>query len=335
MGNLRCVVTGPRRVELVTEEPRSALAPQEIRIRTIYSLISPGTELAMYNGTHIGLNDPNITFAKYPFYPGYAAVGEVTEIGPGVASLTRGARVFFAGGHASESIVPAGSADLAPLPEGLEPKLAPFARLAQISYTAPFVAGNIRGRDVAIIGLGLIGNLAAQLCKHAGAHVFAFDTLPQRCKWARSCGVEHAFPVEGDIYESVQSAMGAGRPSIIIEATGIAAVVPICLRLVAERGAVILLGSPRQIVEMDIYSLIHRTGVRLVGAHERVIPDISADSANKREVTRAMLQAVENETVVVRPLISRIASPHEIGDCYQALDAEKDKAIGVLLQWDE
>jgi threonine dehydrogenase-like Zn-dependent dehydrogenase len=182
--------------------------------------------------------------------------------------------------------------------------------------------------------LGLIGNLAAQLFRLAGARVFAFDALPARCRWAKLCGIERAHEAEGDIVEGVRRAMGETKPAVVVEATGIAALVPTCLRLAAERGTVVLLGSPRQTVELDIYSLIHRTGARLVGAHERVIPERAAGSTDKRGITRAMLGALADGTLNVGPLISRIAAPEEIADCYRALDAQKDKVIGVLLRWD-
>ncbi|MFI5014946.1 MAG: zinc-binding dehydrogenase [Hyphomicrobiales bacterium] len=335
MSHLRCVVTGPRRVVLAEDTLPSFVPPGGLRIRTIYSLISPGTELAMYNGTHIGIGDPSISFAKYPFHPGYAAVGEVVETGEGVVGFTPGDRVFFAGGHASEAMVPATSASLAAVPRGLDLRIAPFARLAQIAYTAPFVAGEAAGKDVAVIGLGLVGNLAAQLFRRAGARVFAFDTLPARRDWARLCGIEHAFTVDGDTVENIRRAMGDAKPTIVVEATGSAALVPPCLRLVADRGTVVLLGSPRQTVELDVYSLIHRTGAHLVGAHERVIPDAAANATDKRKVTGAMLEALGAGGLEVRPLLSRMAAPSEIADCYQALDAEKDKLIGVLLRWSD
>lgn len=47
-----------------------------------------------------------------------------------------------------------------------------------------------------------------------------------------------------------------------------------------------------------------------------------------------MLRALADGTLNVGPLISRIAAPEEITDCYRALDTEKDKVIGVLLRWD-
>ena len=43
------------------------------------SLISPGTELAIFEKTHRGFDGGGVSFAKYPFLPGYAAVGEVGD----------------------------------------------------------------------------------------------------------------------------------------------------------------------------------------------------------------------------------------------------------------
>jgi 2-desacetyl-2-hydroxyethyl bacteriochlorophyllide A dehydrogenase len=329
-----CIVTGKGQVSVVAEELPALVPPGHVRIRTQFSLISPGTELAMYNGTHIALGDPAVPFAKYPFRPGYAAVGEIVEPADTESGFNPGERVFFAGGHASEAIVPLDSPHLQRLPAGLDTRIAPFARLAQIAYAALFVAGDVKGKDVVVMGLGLVGNPAAQLFGRAGARVFGFDTLPARCAWARQCGIEDAHVVDRDAVASVQGALGDHRPALVVEATGIAALVPTCLRIVAERGSVVLLGSPRQTVEIDVYRLIHRTGACLIGAHELVIPNATAEgSLDKREVTRMMLRALRDGEINVRPLISRFAAPEQIADCYHALDAKKDEVIGVLFDW--
>ena len=47
----------------------------EFLLENIYALISPGTELAMFTETHVGFPDPDFAYAKFPFRPGYAAVG--------------------------------------------------------------------------------------------------------------------------------------------------------------------------------------------------------------------------------------------------------------------
>ena len=50
-------------------------------------MISPGTELAFYTGTHIGFKDPSVKWAEYPFYPGYASVGNFVEIGNNIKKI--------------------------------------------------------------------------------------------------------------------------------------------------------------------------------------------------------------------------------------------------------
>ena len=59
------------------EEP---LQDHDVLVRTLYSIISPGTELSLFVGSHIAINDPNNRYAKYPFLPGYSLMGEVVAI---------------------------------------------------------------------------------------------------------------------------------------------------------------------------------------------------------------------------------------------------------------
>ena len=55
--------------------------------RAICSLVSPGTELAIYTGSHIGYSLPEPPFPLMPHRPGYALVGEVATMGSAVHGL--------------------------------------------------------------------------------------------------------------------------------------------------------------------------------------------------------------------------------------------------------
>src|SRR5437764_6249871 len=83
--------------------------PEQILVETEVSAVSPGTELAVYTGTHQWLKDPNLPEWKFPFRPGYSAAGRVLKVGrdfPG--GFTEGDRVSFPGNHASAELFTVG-----------------------------------------------------------------------------------------------------------------------------------------------------------------------------------------------------------------------------------
>lgn len=334
MNALSCIITATNEVALLPGHGSRAVGAGEIRIRTIYSLISPGTELAIFLGQHIGLPDPTNLFAKYPFAAGYAAVGEVIELGAGVSDVERGELVYFQGAHESVAVVDRIRANVRPVPPNIDPKLAPFARLAQIAYTGVHMANLAGPATVAVVGLGLIGNLAAQLFSADGHTVIAADTLSARRTWAAQCGIEHLVATNGpDLAANLRSAAGQGGIDACIECTGVPALAQTCLEVVRDRGKVVLLGSPRGKAEIDIYNHIHRTGVSLIGAHERLIDNEPGVQPSRCSVADDMLVRIGTGALVVEPLLTRIAKPEELSDCYRMLDRDKEHALGVLIDW--
>jgi len=333
--NVRCVFTGPFTAQLEAGEPTRPPDAGQVRIRTRYSLISPGTELALYTHAHVGFKDPANTWAKYPFYPGYAAVGEVLDAGPDVRGLGAGQLVYFRGRHESLATVAADLAAVTPLPAGLKAEHAPFARLAQIANTALALSRPAVGLDVAVIGLGLVGNLAAQLYRQAGARVLAVDPQEARCRIARACGLTDI--LQAAMPEAVESARawsaGKGAP-IVVEATGNPTLVPAALAMAARLGEALLLGSPRGPIEIDIYTLIHRSGVALKGAHESLVPPVALDGAlDQRAVARRMLDLITGGAISVAPLLTDIIAPHELPAAYDRLRGAEGRSLGVLVDW--
>ncbi|MFL9913302.1 zinc-binding dehydrogenase [Paraburkholderia sp. RL17-337-BIB-A] len=330
-----CTITGKEALQIEDVDRSRQLDNNELRIRTLYSLVSPGTELAIFLGEHVGLNDPNNTFAKYPFLSGYAAVGEVVETGPGVEQFSVGQKVYFEGYHESLAIVDAVRKNVRALPEGIDIKLAPFARLAQISYTALLVAPDAGQRStVAVIGLGLIGNLAAQLFQIRGDKVIAADTVLARRNWAIEAGLHGVISTSGvDIAERVREAAADAEIDICVEATGNPAVVQVCLDNVRDRGRVILLGSPRGKIMIDVYNNIHRSGVSLIGAHERVLRAEAPGAPRMIQVVDEMLNNIAAGKLSVSPLVTQTARPDQLADCYQHLHKDRDQTLGVLIDW--
>ncbi len=311
----------------------TALGPEDIALRTLYSLISPGTELACLRGTE--------SWAKLPFAPGYAGVGEVMAVGERVAQVHVGERVLSYSRHASHTLA---RTLVAPLPVGLDPQRACFARLAAVAMTALRASDAELGDRVAVIGLGLVGNLAAQLFQLAGCEVIGIDASSARCRVAQTCGVGQAIaaPIEEAISQ-VRALTGGALCGTVVEATGVPAVGYRAPELAGKLGEVIYLGSPRGAYEGDVTALLDRVHlwgngcVTLKGAHEWRYP-VHRDPAGqvKHSIERnvaILLGLIASGRLRVDPLITHILPPSACTQAYAGLREHPDEYLGVLLDW--
>src|SRR5579875_2045925 len=155
----RLMIKGPRQALIEEAEISDAPPePHEVLLRTHYSALSPGTELAYFAGDQTLGHRPD----PYPFYSGYAAVGEVLAAGS-EAPVAPGDLVLAHTPHQSLARFDSRRTVCVRLPDGLAPDLAPMARLAQVGAVSLRLTQARPGDRAAVIGLGLVGNLAAQL----------------------------------------------------------------------------------------------------------------------------------------------------------------------------
>jgi len=173
----------------VQTEPMPNLAAGQILVRVYASLISSGTEL----GAWTGQPRPDQPTAPYRSF-GYQNAGEIIEIGAGVRALAVGDRVACMGAgyalHSDYACVPQNMATK--LPDTVTFEEGAFVALVGTAMQAARRAEIAFGEDIAILGLGLVGQLTAQVCQAAGARVFAFDPYPARVEAARKTGIEMA-----------------------------------------------------------------------------------------------------------------------------------------------
>src|SRR5438477_4936959 len=133
----QAVLVEPYKVE-VREVELPEPGPGQVLVRTEASFVSPGTELAVYTGTHQWLKDPNLPDWKFPFRPGYSAAGEVAAVGAGVTGLKPGDRVSYPGNHASAELLTLTHerGKLWKLPQGLSAETAALACVARYGMGA-------------------------------------------------------------------------------------------------------------------------------------------------------------------------------------------------------
>lgn len=172
----------------VMEEPIPKLEPGKLLIRTYASLISAGTELSRHRG-----RDREPGEKMTPF--GYQSAGEVMAVGEGCKGFEPGQRVVCMGGQAKHSdyaVVPQNLA--APLPDTVSFEEGAFVALAATAMQAVRRGDVVWGEEIAVFGLGIVGQLVAQIGELAGARVLAFDPMPLRVDLAKKTGIALATP---------------------------------------------------------------------------------------------------------------------------------------------
>ncbi|MCZ6678639.1 MAG: zinc-binding alcohol dehydrogenase [Candidatus Poribacteria bacterium] len=331
----RLVFPGKMQVEIEEFELPEAPGPGEILVENCYGLISPGTELAMFTETHVGFPLPEFGYAKFPFRPGYAAVGRVLQVGEGVKGVQEGDMVFTRAEHASHAIV-SGEHPVLKAPGRLPAEHMPFVALANIALTSVRLSEVRLGHTVAVFGQGLIGNLAAQLMRCAGARkVIGIDTVPERLAISTQCGIDVLVnPAEDNLRSRVDDLTDGAGCQIVVEATGNPQVAPEAIRIAAQMGKVVLLGSPRGSAEIDLYFDLHRTGVSLIGAHGSRQAD--ATQYGDPDPNALMLEFIADGRLQVAPLLTHTLPVSAADRAYRGLLDEKENYLGVLLdlrQW--
>ena len=183
------VVTGPYQVELQDANmDEGSLEPSEVLVQTESTFISAGTELANYTGLDPRVRIPG-SWGCFPWKAGYANVGVVKAGGQSVDQRLLGKRIFTLGPHASAHVHNVNRFVTVEVPEKMSSKEVAASRMAAVSITAVQAAALKVNGWVAVFGLGMVGNLAAQMFRLLGCRVIGVDHWASRRKMATGCGI--------------------------------------------------------------------------------------------------------------------------------------------------
>jgi 2-desacetyl-2-hydroxyethyl bacteriochlorophyllide A dehydrogenase len=339
--------TGPRQVE-VAEHERAPLPHGHVRLRTLYSGISAGTELTAYRGTNPYLTrtwDPAARLFRegapgieYPVAGwGYSEVGEVTEISPELADTPGMPQVgdvaWGIWGHRSEGVVPGERLAGHTLPPGLEPLAGSFARVGAIAYNAVLGAGINLGEDVAVFGQGVIGLLTTRLAQLSGARVIAVDALGVRLPVARRYGADVTLDArEDEVAERIRESTGGRGADAAIEISGAYPALHEALRSVAVGGRVVASGFYQgDGAGLRLGDEFHHNRAQLICSQIGGVPQELAGRWSVERLQRTFLDLVAEERVDVKSLVSHVVPVAEAADAYELLDERPSEALQVVL----
>jgi threonine dehydrogenase-like Zn-dependent dehydrogenase len=248
---------------LTVEEPgrigftaldRQTLAADGVRIRTLHSGISAGTEMTAFLGTNPYLQkrwnpetrlfEEGIKSWSYPMPAiGYEEVGEIVELGAAVTDLAIGQQVWGAWGHKSEHVASADWVKERLMPDGLDPVYGIFSQIGGIALNAVLDSNLHIGETVAIFGQGALGLMVTQLLKASGGEVIAIDRLPSRLEAAKANGADHVINgAETDAATAIRALTGGRGADVCIEITGAYPALHDAIRAAAYNSRVVVSG---------------------------------------------------------------------------------------------
>jgi threonine dehydrogenase-like Zn-dependent dehydrogenase len=333
----------------ITEYPDAPLQPNEVRLQTLFSGISAGTELTHYRGSNVFLHklwketnrlflrNQGTTSKTYPIFgSGYEECGKVVEVGAAVTKVKEGNIVYGTWQHRTHHIVTEEYAAGRILPDNLEPVQGIFSQMTAIAYNGILDAAIRLGETVAIFGLGVPGQICAQMAKRSGARVIGVDLMDWRLKFAQDHGwIDIAIKgSEGDVAEKIKELTGNKGTDTAIEVSGSYAALHEAIRAVAYSAKVIALGFYQGAGQsLFLGEEFHHNRVNVICSQiSGVAPELSYRWSVERMVRRGI--EMQSEGVLnLKPLITHVLPFSQIAAGYELLNSQPEEVMQIVLDF--
>ena len=334
--------TAPREVEHRTE-PCPAPAQGQVRVRTLASAISPGTEMLIYRGQMPqGLAADETLEAlsgalTYPLKYGYAAVGEVEAVGAGVPAAWLGRQVFAFQPHQRCFVAP--TASLFPLPPGIGVEQALFLPNMETAVNFLLDGAPRIGEKVAVLGQGVVGLLTtALLARFPLAALVVFDRYPLRRETARALGATVALdPAAADTLQTAREALEArdlyDGADLTYEVSGNPQALNMALEITGFAGRVVIgswYGTKR--APLDLGGRFHRSRIRLLASQVSTL--MPADTGRWNKARRLQVAWDMLKALPVARLITHRFAFAQAAEAYRLLDERAEEAIQVIFTYE-
>jgi bacteriochlorophyllide a dehydrogenase len=333
---------------VIDDVPLPDMGVDDVLVEIEYTAISPGTERWCLTGSLTIPGEPPLAF---PHVPGYQAAGIVREVGRNVKDLKPGDRAFsrncrspggfkgsWWGGHVAMHVA-AGSAVIA-LPESVSTREASGLLLAQVGYNGASKPPVRAGDAAVVIGEGLVGQYAAQVLRHRGAHVIVSGLVPGRLAAAALHSADEVFDASGGAGGSAGAATGGSEPrgdlaafvrgrfpngvAIALDTASSARTVRLCSDLLAYGGHLVMNG-------------FYPAAQSAVDWHWLRGKELTLHCPNSR--TRARLEAtlalIAAGAMKVEELVTHEFALSEAPGAYEMLLDPAAPSLGMVIRWKE
>jgi len=335
--------SAPRVAEIV-QEPDAPLSAGEVRVRTLFSGISAGTELTSYRGSNPNLTktwdatsrlfvegDSAVSFPMAGF--GYEEVGEVIEVAAGVTAPVVGDTIWGTWGHRTTAVLDAEFAAARVLDADADPRVGMFSHIGAIALNVVLDADIHIGETVVVFGLGVPGQLVAQLARLNGARVVAVDGIAARRDLALQLGADVVLdPGSDNVAERVKELTGGRGADVAIEITGNYRALQEAIRSVAYNSRVCVAGFFQgEGAGLSLGEEFHHNRVQIVSSQISGVGASLQHRWDRYRLTSTAIALATSGRLQVIPLITHTVDLADAAGAYQMLDERPREALQVVL----
>jgi len=235
--------------DVVLPEP----GPRQIRVHTLYSGVSIGTEFSVIQG--------KLDWGAYPLVTGYQGVGIVEAVGSQVTEYGTDDRVYYranrtisktdgspvsgaSGVHCSHAVTDVEGTHAAErLPDGVDEEAASMFVMPAVGLNGVDTANPRMGDTVVVYGSGLIGLGVIAACSHRGCVVIAADIEGDRLEVAKHLGADYTVNLKKESIPERVEDLTPGGADVVFEATGRGDCIDPAIALCRREGKFVLQGN--------------------------------------------------------------------------------------------
>lgn len=333
---MKTIIANNRQVQIVEENIPKVVADY-VLIKTVFSVISPGTEISMLTQSE-----------GQRFALGYSALGKIIECGEGTEPFQKGDLIACYGApyvrHSEYLLVP--KTLCRKIPDSVDPKEGALGGLGAIAIHALRIANLQFGETAIVAGLGILGQLLAQIAHAASYQVIPYDISPERASQFQSITGIKSMTTAEQLEDQIQrQTEDQGADAVFLCAGGKkSSLTTDSLKWIRDKGKVIIVGDieplfPRNLMfSKEAQILISRAGGpgRYDPIYEKNAVDYPygfvrwTEGRNVGEYLRLLAQKKINVT----PYVQDVTLLEKVEEAFQSL-MTNHQSLTKVIQYEE
>ena len=323
---------------VLQDDPLPVAGPHDVLVKTHVSALSVGTEVWRYiNHGHYG-GEGGLC--------GYNSLGAVVAAGAEVTRFKAGDLAFATHPHSEYFAVPENRA--VKLPPAVDREAAAFTYLPTLGLHGLRSAHYQAGDNVLVVGLGIVGLLAAQVARAVGARVAALEVDETRRQWAAPIGFGPVFdPREADTARQLDDYFRRLGPDVILETSQAWSGLMAGVRLARLSTRLSIVGIYRsepppevagELLRLTLMNrdLFHNQRLQLIGCSNDP-PDDYPPGVLRWNIQRNCeysADQIAGGVLDTRRVITHRFRWDELEQAYRRFAAGDRSMVGVVLHWD-